>query len=240
LLIKIVPDKESKKPKEGAYLTHLDFHMFDSSFAALEQSKFEIGRMDDKVRIMFDNLKTTIQNPDSSEDETKDIFDREDILDHVQKEITTFLTDILGENIPHDVATEAQVQLRMADEYESVSDEITAVLKLHLRLREIDIQFSGEQAEELLGIHDEVVDFYNFIHTEFAKSHHKFMDKANKQSGHITENIRQLRAKHWARLSETKLDPMVSTTYMDVANSYRRSKDHLVNIAEALCGVKMV
>jgi phosphate:Na+ symporter len=214
--------------------------MFDSSFAALEQSKHEISRMDDKVRSMFDNLKTAIQKPDTSEKEVKYIFEREDILDNVQKEITTFLTDILGESIPHDIATEAQVQLRMADEYESISDEITVVLKLYLKLKQADIKFKKKQAIELLGIHDEVVEFYNFIHTKFAKSHDRFMDEATKQSVDITEKIRELRNKHWSRLSKTSLDPMISTTYMDIANSYRRSKDHLINIAEAICGGKMV
>ncbi len=237
-LIKVVPEKSSKKTSDRKYLTHLDFHMFDSSFAALEQSKFEIGKMDEKVSLMFSNLKTFIDKPDSSEDVVKEIFDQEDILDHVQIEITTFLTDILGEAIAHDIVTEAQVQLRMADEYESVSDEITAILKLHLRLKEFEIKFSDEQVNELLEIHDNVVNFYNFIHTKFSKSHSRFMDKANDQSQLITKQIRELRSKHWARLSGNKVDPMISTTYMDIANAYRRSNEHLINVAEALCGFK--
>lgn len=240
MLMKLVPDKKKKETKDRKYLTHLDFHMFDSTFAAVEQSKHEISRMDDKVRLMFDNLKQVLENPDSSDDAVNDIFEREDILDHVQKEITTFLTDVLGESIPHDIAEEAQVQLRMADEYESVSDEITTVLKLHLKLKESGISFTVEQSKELLKIHDAVVDFYGFIHTKLSKSHNHFMDVATDQSHTITDQIREIREKHWARLSKTKLDPMVSTYYMDIANSYRRSKDHLVNIAEAICGAKMV
>ncbi len=240
MLVKMIPDKKKKELKDRKYLTHLDFHMFESSFAAVEQSKHEIDRMDDKVRLMFDNLKQTIENPDSSDDIANEIFEREDILDHVQKEITTFLTEILGENVPHDIAEEAQVQLRMADEYESVSDEITIVLKLYIKLRESDLSFTGKQSRELLKIHDDVVAFYSFIHSKLSKSHNRFMDVATEQSLSITENFREIREKHWVRLSKSKLDPMVGTTYMDIANSYRRSKDHLVNIAEAICGEKMV
>jgi len=233
-------DKKKKEKKERQYLTHLDFPLFDSSFAAVEQSKHEIGRMDEKVRLMFDNLKFAIEKPGESADAVEEVFEREDILDHVQKEITTFLTEILSENIPHDIAEEAQIQLRMADEYESVSDEITTVLKLHLKLRNSNTLMTEEQTNELLKIHDEVVEFYNFIHTKLSKSHNRFMDEATAQSHAITDNIRDIREKHWVRLSKSKLDPMVSTTYMDIANSYRRSKDHLVNIAEAICGAKMV
>ena len=33
---------------------------------------------------------------------------------------------------------------------------------------------------------------------------------------------------------------MISTSYMDIANSYRRMKDHLLNIGEAAVGGKTV
>ncbi|KAA3613735.1 MAG: Na/Pi cotransporter family protein [Calditrichaeota bacterium] len=231
--------KEKVKGRKD-YLTHLNFHVGTPPLAAIEQSHFEISRMEFRVREMIDNLKIVIKKPNSSDDVVKEIFERENILDHVQKEITTFLTDILGEDIPNEIASEAQVQLRMADEYESISDEITAALKLYLRLREYKIKFTKEQANELLQIHDDVAEFNNFIHRKFAKSHDRFMDKAYDHSQKITERIRELRSKHWSRLSDTKLDPMISTTFMDIANVYRRSTEHLINVAEALCGFKRI
>ena len=73
--------------KSDAFLTHLDFAIQPSPVIALEQSKHEIVRMDEKVRIMFDDLKNIIQNPGNSKEAQKAVFEREDILDNVQKEI---------------------------------------------------------------------------------------------------------------------------------------------------------
>ncbi len=231
----------SKEEKENDnYYTHLDFTIHDSPYVALEQSKHEITRMDEKVKQMMDNLNDCVNNPETSEKQEKELFERENILDHVQKEITTFITDILGEKVPHDVAYEGQVQLRMADEYESISDEITGILKLHLRLKEQNVILSPEQLEELNGLHHDVSAYYNFIHQKVESDASEFMDQAHKTSRDITEKIRNLRTKHWGRLQEVKVDPLITTTYMDVANSYRRIKDHLLNIAEAICGEKLV
>ena len=88
---------------------------------------------------MMDNLLGIIaDNQDSKNIEIlkEEVFDREEMLDQVQIEITTFLTNLLSQPISHELAQEARSHLRLADEYESVSDYITNVLKLYLRLRD--------------------------------------------------------------------------------------------------------
>ena len=54
----------------------------------------------------------------------------------------------------------------------------------------------------------------------------------------ITDRIRALRDRHWNRLSDETVAPLVSTSYMDIANAYRRIKDHLLNVGEAIVGGK--
>ena len=44
----------------------------------------------------------------------------------MQDEIAAFVTDLLAGNVPHSVADEARRQLRIADEFESISDYETA------------------------------------------------------------------------------------------------------------------
>ena len=57
--------------------------------------------------------------------------------------------------------------------------------------------------------------------------------------GHaIVYQFREVRAKHLQNISETKSDPLLSVTYMNMLNSYRRIKDHIENVAEALAGEK--
>jgi Na+/phosphate symporter len=48
--------------------------------------------------------------------------------------------------------------------------------------------------------------------------------------------VRALRGRHLARLAETPVDPLLSTTYPDMLASYRRIKEHVQNIAEVMVG----
>ena len=57
-----------------------------------------------------------------------DIFHREEELDVIQHEVSAFLGQIMSTNLPADVAYRSRMLLRVADEYESVSDEVAAAL----------------------------------------------------------------------------------------------------------------
>ena len=50
--------------------------------------------------------------------------------------------------------------------------------------------------------------------------------------------IKEYRAKHLARVGTGNTTPLKSLFYMDMLNSYRRIKDHALNIAEVLSGEK--
>ena len=67
-----------------------------------------------------------------------------------------------------------------------------------------------------------------------------YLSEIRRRSRDITNEIRELRDRHWNRLSEETVDPLITTSYMDIANSYRRIKDHLLNIGEAAVGGKTV
>ena len=241
LLEKLVKDKpETKK----IFLTHLDFQIGSSPLAAVEQSRFEILRMDKSIKLMMDNLLGIIadnQDSKNSEKLKEEVFDREEMLDQVQIEITTFLTNLLSQPISHELAQEARSHLRLADEYESVSDYITNVLKLYLRLRESDIELSDEQQKELKDLHESVADYRDKVRGGLKrKVQGTFLSSIRKSSREITVKIRKLRDRHLKRLSKESVQPLISTTYMDIANAYRRMKDHLLNIGEAAVGGKAI
>ena len=241
LLEKWVTDKRKTKKM---FLTHLDFQIGSSPLAAVEQSRFEILRMDKSIKLMMDNLLGIIadnQDSKNSEKLKEEVFDREEMLDQVQIEITTFLTNLLSQPISHELAQEARSHLRLADEYESVSDYITNVLKLYLRLRDSDIELSDEQQKELKDLHESVADYRDKVRGGLKrKVQGTFLSGIRKSSREITAKIRKLRDRHLKRLSKESVQPLISTTYMDIANAYRRMKDHLLNIGEAAVGGKSI
>ncbi len=235
-LRQIVRDKPTKAK---ATLTHLDFDLVGSPLVAIEQSAFEIARTDRHVRAMLDDLRTIVTDGKKDQDLVEKTFQREQIIDDVQSEVTRFLTNLLAVDLSHHVAEEARAQLRLADEFESVSDYISNVLKLYMRLDEARVEFSPGQQKELLELHDVIAIYYDRVHEGFAlDAFDKYLSGIRLDSRKVTTKIRTLRDRHWERLSDETVEPLVSTSYMDIANAYRRMKDHLLNIGEAIVGGK--
>jgi Na+/phosphate symporter len=50
--------------------------------------------------------------------------------------------------------------------------------------------------------------------------------------------VKDLRELHLIRLAEIKIDPVHSMSYTGMLNAYRKIKDHGLNVAEALAGLK--
>lgn len=235
MLTRIVPDKEHK---EAPHLTHLDIRMLETPITSIEQSRVEILRMADHTTKMMELVKTTTHQQVMDDNLVKKLFHREEVLDIMQKEIVTFLSDLFSAGVPHSVVNEGRLQMRMADEYESVSDEIATVLKLAIRLHNSGKSFLTEEQRDLDELHEKVSDYVHLVTTAFRERHEDIISKAHPQSNAITHLFREMRSRHLSRVAEKGLDPLVSMLFTDTINAYRRLKDHVLNIAEALAGEK--
>ena len=231
--------KDKVRP-EKRYLTKLDFQLFDSPFAAMEQGRAELIKMRDSTREMLSDLEGFLSDVDRAEQLSRDIFKREETLDVVQKEITVFLTDALSGQLSHDMTEEAKQAIRASDEYESVSDYITQVLKLHLRLRAASLDFTAAQHQELSELHNRVGEFFDLACGDEPDdgNFETILERVKEEGQKINGYVRTLRSTHWTRMSRETLPPLVTTTYSDALHSYRKIKDHLLNVAEVRAGEK--
>ena len=122
----LAPDKETK---EAAHLTYLDVRMLDTPSLGIVQSQGQIDFMATSVDKMMDKLRICIEKDPVDPEMADKLFKREEILDNVQKEIFLYLSTMVTGQVPLDVSEKAHTQMRMADEYESLSDYIVNVLK---------------------------------------------------------------------------------------------------------------
>jgi phosphate:Na+ symporter len=226
---KILDKFVAREKGEGQYLTHLDFQIYDTAFAAIEQSSFEITKMNDKTKEMFTFLEQSLQKCKKKTSEK--VFESEQILDVVQTEITQFLTDVLAGSLSQEQAEEAKQQLLLADEYESISDYIMQLVKFLLRLEENGMALSDEQKTEIAELHGLVVKLYDKVHTADTDLTQLFTE-STAQSDSLKIHIKKLRAKHWDRISNEKMPPLLSTSYADIINAYRKINNLIVHVIE--------
>jgi phosphate:Na+ symporter len=234
-LKKLIPD-----PTPGApgHLQYFDIRMVDTPGLGLEQSKQEILLMSESTAKMMDQLRPFIVESKDDEDIEKKLFHREEILDVVQKEINEFLSHLLSGTVTQDVMEEGRDQIRIADEYESISDYIVTILKLTIKLRKEDLSISDDNRKELLDLHDKVTAYLALINEGVTTSNINVISKARTQGDAVTHLMKQYRSNHLERVGTESTSPMESLAITDILNAYRRIKDHALNIAEVVSGEK--
>jgi len=237
LLQRMVPDKPER---EEPHLTVLDVRLLDTPAIGIQQSFEEILRMGASVAEMMDELERCVVASEGPRDRDRErrIFEDEKRLDVVQKEIVEFVGDLLTGTIAHEVMDEARRQLRMADEYESVSDYIVTILKLRLKRLNAGLPLTDEDRADLLVLHDQIADYLHLINQAVKEGNSHILSKAASQSGIITHTMKDARQAHIRRLEEKHTEPLVSLIVMDMLQAYRKINNHLLNIAETLAGEK--
>jgi phosphate:Na+ symporter len=236
LLERLVPDPAIK---EVARLRHLDARFVDSPVLALEQSRGEVLQMGRSVVKMFDWIRTLLFTEPHNEELIQKAFHREEILDNVQREVVTFLTDVLDTNVPHAIAEEGREQFRIAHEFESIADRLASVLKAVIKLREQKLELAEEQKAELTALHDEVAMFCVDVVEAYARRQALDHTTAQGTSAAIARHVKSLRNEQVQRMIDGHVDPVVSLLYTGMLTDYRRIRAHTMNVHEAALGPRV-
>jgi phosphate:Na+ symporter len=232
----LVPDK---KTKEVSHLTYLDVRMLDTPALSIVQSLQQINFMGASVATMMTHLRACLESERLDAEISREIFHREEILDNVQKEIFVFLSNLVSGQVPHDVTKKAHMQMRIADEYETISDYAASVLKGIKKLEEMGLPLDGPARKKLTALHDRVAAYIlnvnEYVKEEQAKD---ILAEVTSEGASISALMKEFRRQHLERLQKEEVSPFFSLAFTDILNYYRRMKDHALNIAEVIAGEK--
>eukprot|EP00913_Durusdinium_trenchii_P023408 g21986.t1 len=206
LLERIVP---AKSFKEKPILKELDVRMLSTPLLAIEQSRKEILKMADGCEKMLGWLKTLMESSEPDEGLAERLRHREKILDNVQDEVTHFVTDLLAENIPHATAEEGRQQIRMADEYESISDYIDDIWRFSRKLHKNDLQFHEKQLAAIGELHQLVTDYLMMVDEANRLQNPAGIVKSEGLKKQIRRAIKEFRRQHLVDLSSQSAAPQV-------------------------------
>ncbi|MCA9058907.1 MAG: Na/Pi cotransporter family protein, partial [Planctomycetaceae bacterium] len=232
---RIVP---SKGFKEKPRLTDLDIVMLETPLLAAEQSRNEIIKMGDGCVKMLGWLRELLQQSEHDANLARKLRNREKILDSVQDEVSHFITDILSGSVPHTVAEECRQQLRLADEYESVSDYVDTIFRFDEKLRKEELRFTESQNTDLLLLHETVVEYVVAVNDAYRARNIHAAETIVPLGKKIRQQIKEMRRVHLNDLSETTLPPQVTVAFLNALNAFDRVRDHAQNILQVVVGEK--
>ena len=226
------------KKQEKHHLTYLDLRLLDSAAIAIQQSGAEIERMGDEIITMFDGLHDAIQDEVRDSKREDAIFQKENELDIVQKEVVEFISRLMSESLAHQLTDDVRKQLRLADEYESISDYLASTMKLICRMKNDGLEFSQPGKKEILAIHNKTAGYFSQVHEAYRHDDADILIDARSEGESLIHKIKAARANHIARFQSNEAPPQMSLVFMDVLTGYRRLVDHTYNVAEVLGGAK--
>ena len=236
-LMWLVPDK---KIVEKPHLTYLNVRMLDTPAIALEQSYKELVKMGTMSTAMLHEFKPVISNAAPDPAATQAIFQKENDLDVIQKEIVEFIGDMMAGNVTHEITQEASAHLRIADELESIGDYVQSLLKLRLKARETEQQFSPGGLEDLTQLHGSVAEYLDMTCEGISLQNNtpEYFSEMQIKGLAVTNLMKECRTRHLVEVGKSEVNPLMSLIYTDMLTAYRRIKDHAFNIAEVLIGEK--
>ena len=230
-LTKLIKDDE----KTSERITHIDELMLKTPSVVVGQTKTEVLNMGKNISEMFNTLKEIYQSSKSiTEDEVKRMRKIEDDLDLYQKEITTANFIILNDkNITDNLKLDTKNNLEVCDEYETISDYLMRIVSSLKRLQDNNIPLTEEEKNTLSTMNRDTEELFRNINTAYATKNKEMMLRAIEKANAITENYRVAKDKHLvnAGCHETPI-ALLTTSYMDTLNYYRRVRDHIYNIIE--------
>jgi phosphate:Na+ symporter len=235
LVSKLIPDDKSN---DVPHLTFLDVRMLDTPSLGVMQSRKHLLVMAESNERMLEMLGEILESEQTRPDLEERVFEREVLLDNIQKEVMVFLGHLSSGQVPYEVMETARQQMRMADEYESISDYAASVLKGLCKLRKNKLQLAPEGIQEFIDINRRLLDYLRNVNNAVRDDDLRAATRLTAVSGEITRIMKQFRKAHLTRVDEDKVSPLSSLVYTDMINSYRRIKDHALNIAEVLSGEK--
>lgn len=231
----LVPAAEvAEKPR----LTDLDVRMLETPSLAIEQARREIERMGNGCLEMLNWLASLIRDDEPNRSTGDHLQQREKELDSMHDEVAAFVTNLLSTNVSHSIADEGRRQLRMADEYESVSDYIANLDTFDRKLRRESFRFSPEQRTDLEKLNEQVVDYLSKVNDALVKDNRDIVVESDSLSQRIKGQIKHIRRQHLEDISNGNCSPQVTVAFLAALNAYMRVRDHISNIAEAISGEK--
>lgn len=231
----LVPDP---KGAEHTRLTVLDPSKLAPVFA-VEQARSEVENMSDVTTDMLARFRGYLSANTPNPELEDSFFKDESTLDLVQHQVSTFLGTVMSSHLSRDVAARARMLLRVADEYESVSDDVVILLKNLLRMRGQNLPLPDTCRAELLQLHDRCTDFHRLITEGFKRGKQNapgILANIRSDAAAIDSYISATRNISMKRISDPDDDvpPLSIVAVMDMLNSYRLLKENCLNIGEAM------
>lgn len=238
LSMKLAPKPEGEK--DEFHLKYITTALVSTPTININQARLEIKRMCGIVLEMFDLVMDVFHHPkEKLGTQVEQIIKLENLTDHLEKEISNFLVNILQNNISYEQSEEVSSLLHTVNELERIGDNCESLLKLTRRKYEQGIEFSDEAVKGINEIASKVREFLVLVNDNITIRNKDIMADSKFLEDRIDELRSELRKGHVNRLNEGVCDVNAGLIFIDMLSKFEKIGDHAFNVAESISGVRV-
>jgi len=215
---------------------YLDNRMLVTPEIAVGQAKKEIIRMAHYAKQQLDMSIQSIfaKNHREREELYEKVRRREEVVNLLEREITSFLINIDQQSITEEMAQTTAAYLHLIHDVERIGDISENIIDLIKLKEEENIKFSETGDKEVRQLSKYVDKGIDLTITAFEKWDKKAAEEALEMEGRIDATEQNYRDNHIARVGRSECDPKAGIVFLDILSNLERAGDHSNNIAQKI------
>ncbi|MGG7178039.1 Na/Pi cotransporter family protein [Clostridium paraputrificum] len=229
LVNKILPGGDVVETEGAMYL---DKKLLDTPMIAIGQVFKETVRMGDIAKANIESaMKAFLED---NEEAMKSVFNREKIINNLEREITDYLVQLSGYDLPDKDSKLLSVTFHVINDIERIGDHAKNIVELAEEKINNHLSIGSEAKEELINMYNETLDALNLALECYGNNDIAGARNIKEIEMKINRYEKELKENNIRRLNERSCSANISTIFLDLISNLERIGDHATNIAETV------
>ncbi len=228
LVCKIIPDK-SEQEDERYKFAFIDERLLNTPPIAASNTKKEIIRMSTFAKQNIELSIEMLLNPNV--DNSEKIRENEDIVNHMNKNITAYLTKLMGKDLSDENDKKIGSYYHVVSDIERVGDYAENIMEYAYRLREENLVLSSDAMTELSDVVNKINELYNVSFLAFDDRDVSILPTVAEIEEQIDDMSSALEGKHIERVKKGSCTAQTGSVYLQTVSNLERVADHITNVA---------
>ena len=213
--------------------------IFETPSFALDEARQELAYMGNEVYRMLAAAEKPLLENAGTERFLEEIDKTENIVDSLQKEINTYLTELSRNSITEKQSREVFSMLQIVSNLERIGDHCESIGKLCKRRNDFSLDFSEDGRKELTLIYHHTQRFLKTVVDAITDTPEDLMEQVQGFEPKLNDMRWEMRINHMNRLKSYKCHADAGLIFIDILTSFEKIGDHAFNIAESLSGLTL-
>ncbi len=224
----LIPEKKTQEENRYKF-AYIDDRLLSTPPVAVGNIKNEIIRMGgwakENINLSVDMLL------DENLNNIEKIKENEDVINHFNKNITTYLTKLMSKDLSDEDDNKVGSYYHVVSDIERVGDYAENIMEYSQRLRKAELSFSDDARAELSDLVKKVNLLYDISFEAFNLRNAEMLEKVEEIEEEIDELSVALENRHIDRVKEGLCTAELGSIYLQTVSNLERVADHITNVA---------